>query len=84
MCRNLKLRILIAPGARPRIGPRMVEDIFALAVRFQIGGRGGDERAGRILDQQGCGLPAGARPHAARFLEQRKEGMADEGIAAVV
>src|SRR3546814_3977817 len=62
----------------------MVEDIFALAVRFEVGGRGGDERAGGILDEQGRGLPAGARSDAARLFEQRQEGVADERIAPVV
>ena len=37
--RDLELGIILPAGALPRIGPAVVEHIFALAVALQIGGR---------------------------------------------
>src|SRR3546814_2542723 len=59
--RDLELWVIGAAGALPRLGPGMVKDIFALAVRLEIGGRRGDQHAVPILDQQRRRLPAGAR-----------------------
>src|SRR3546814_2355422 len=62
----------------------MVEDIFALAVRFEVGGRGRNQRTVRIRNEQRRRLPAGARPDAARLFEQHQEGVADERITTIV
>src|SRR3546814_14360117 len=73
--RDLELWVIGAAGALPRLGPGMVKDIFALAVRLEIGGRRGDQHAVPILDQQRRRLPAGARSDAARFRsEERRVG----------
>ena len=60
----------------------MVEHIFALAVGLEIGGRGGDQCAPLVLDQDRRGRPAGARADAARIFERGEEGVAEERIAA--
>src|SRR3546814_9519027 len=70
--RDLQPRIIGTARALPRIGPAVVEDIFALAVRLQISGRRRDQCARSILDQQRRRLPAGARPDA-RSEEQTSE-----------
>ena len=59
----------------------MVEHIFALAVGLQIGRRGRGRRA-VALDQDRQRRPAGAGADAARLLERRQEGVAEERIAA--
>ena len=66
--RDLKLGIIIPPRALPRIGPGVVEDIFALAVALGIG-RG--DRAGAsigAIDDHRQRLPPRAAPDAARLL----------------
>src|SRR3546814_15127952 len=80
--RDLQLRIIGTARALPRIGPAVVEDIFALAVRLQISGRRRDQCARSILDQQRRRLPAGARPDATRFFESRQKIVSHEGVGA--
>src|SRR4051812_46024284 len=48
--RHLQLGIIIAAGALPRLGPAVVEYIFALAVGLQIGWRRRDQMILAILD----------------------------------
>jgi hypothetical protein len=68
-------------GALPRVGPAVVEYIFALAVALEIGRRRGDEVRRLVLDQQRRRSPAGAGADAARILERREECMAEERVA---
>jgi len=79
---DLELGVISAARALPRVGPAVVEDIFALAMRFQIGGRRGDYVRGAILDQDRRRRPAGAGADAARILQRREERMADERVVA--
>ena len=67
--------------ALPRVGPAVVEHIFALAVRLEIGGRGGDQMRGVVLDQDRRRGPAGAGPDAARIFERGEESVAEEWVA---
>ena len=60
----LQFWIVAAPGALERIRPAVVEDIFALAVRFEIARHRAQQPALRIFQPQVMALPAGA-PHGA-------------------
>src|SRR3546814_16932570 len=76
--RDLQLRIIGTARALPRIGPAVVEDIFALAVRLQISGSRRDQCARSILHHQRRRLPAGARP------EDRKNVVSGNGVSGRV
>ena len=58
----------------------MVEDIFALAVEFEIEGQGTLEHASRIAGQQMVRCPAGLTANAAARLQRLEEVPAQEGI----
>src|SRR5690606_36018593 len=58
----------------------MIEDVFALAVAFDIERQDAEQPAARILGDQMDRLPAGARRDAARLLEGIQKGMGDKGI----
>ena len=59
----------------------MVEDVFALAVRFQIDRRDADDLAPFLRDEM-RGVPAGAAADRARLFQRQKEAVGGEGIAA--
>ncbi len=59
--RNLQLGIILPARLLPGIGPAMVEDIFALAVRFDIGRR---DRPGGSRPSRRRGSAAAASPSA--------------------
>src|SRR5690348_11320642 len=79
---HLQLWIILTARALPRVRPAMVEHIFALAVRLEVGGGGRNEMRDLILDEDRSRSPSGARPDAVRIFERGQEGMADEGITA--
>ena len=68
---DLQLGIIVAAGALIGVGPGVVEDIFALAVRLEIGRRGGDEAAARVFDQHMRRRPARAAADRAGVLRAR-------------
>ena len=57
---NLELGIITPASPVPGIGPAMIEDIFALAMRFDIGGKRRRQLAIAAIDKQGHSLPAAA------------------------
>src|SRR5690606_22365609 len=67
--RRLQLRIVTAAGALEGVGPAMVEDVFALAVRLGIAGYGADQVTLRILQPEVMALPAGLARSAAGLLQ---------------
>ena len=79
---DLELWIILPAGALPRVGPAVVEHIFALAVGLEIGGRRRNQMRRLVLDENRRRSPAGAGADAARILERREKGVADEWIAA--
>ena len=58
----------------------MVEDIFALAVEFEVEGQGPLERPGRIAGQEMVRRPAAITADTAAFLKRLEEVPAQEGI----
>ena len=80
--RDLELGIIGPACALERVRPAMVEHIFALAVRLQIGRRGGSQMRSAVLDQERRGRPAGALADASRRFQRGQEGVADERIVA--
>ncbi|MDR6128867.1 hypothetical protein QE452_003531 [Sphingomonas sp. SORGH_AS438] len=60
----------------------MVEDIFALAVRLDIGRGDGGGAAVIAVDDDRQGLPAAASADCAGFLQRGQESMADERVGA--
>ncbi|MOA01350.1 hypothetical protein D3C78_1207560 [compost metagenome] len=57
--RALQLRIIVAAGPLESIRPAVVEDVFALAVVFQIGRHCADEHTGGIFEKKMVAKPAG-------------------------
>src|SRR3546814_14047700 len=55
----LELRIILPAGPLEGICPAVVEDVFALAVAFQIAGYGAEQRAMLILQEQMMAEPSG-------------------------
>ena len=78
--RGLQLRIIAAAGAQIGVGPAMVEDIFALAVRFQIARHAGDQRSRRILEEKMLRQPAGLARGGAAVLQRAEKSMRDEWV----
>ena len=77
---NQQLGVISPPGMFPRIGPTVIEHIFALAMGLCVCGRDTAERSVGIIKRNRQRLPAGTRANAARILKRRKESMADEGV----
>src|SRR5580698_8871660 len=75
--RSLELGIVIAARPLKRIGPGMVEDIFALGMAFQIGGQDAGDRA-VFFQHQMRRLPASARGGRTRCLQSVEEFKAGE------
>ncbi len=77
--RDLELGVIVLAGALPRIGPGVVEHIFALAVPLGIARH---HRQRRVVgtDDQRQRLPAGAGADRSRFLERRQKRMAQKRI----
>src|SRR5690606_20998193 len=71
--RRLQLRIVRATGALERVGPAVVEDIFALAVTFQIARYCADELACGILEPQMLPKPTCASVRTAAFFKRKKK-----------
>ena len=65
------------------IGPGMIEHELAMRVLLQIARRGGDKLFAAPQAQM-LGLPAPFRAQAAMLLQSAEEGVADEGVAAVM
>jgi len=61
----LQLRIIIAACALVGVGPAVIEDVFALAVRFQIAGGDRVNLAAFVFDDKMLREPS--RPAADRF-----------------
>ena len=80
--RDLQLGVIAPARTLPRIGPGMVEDIFALAVALGIGRRDRDRAAIGPVDDDRDRLPSRSPADAARRLERGKEGVADERVDA--
>jgi hypothetical protein len=62
---DLQFRIVVAASMGVRLGPALVEDIFAARMAFEIAGRCGHERTVGGLHQQMLNVPTG--PCADRF-----------------
>src|SRR5579863_9412745 len=77
--RALQLGIIVAAGALQRVGPGMVENIFALGVAFQIGGQDAHDRSIFFQRQMGR-LPAGARGRRTGRFQRLKEFKAGKGM----
>ena len=73
--RNLQLWIIVAAGPFPGVGPAMIEHIFALAMRLEIGGRRSRDAA-RPLHQHRKRSPAASFADTARFFQQRQKCVA--------
>ena len=81
--RALQLWIIAAAGALECVGPAMVEDIFALAVRLQIAGHRAEQSALRILQPEMMALPAGAPHGAAGIFKRAQKSEGNERVVAV-
>jgi hypothetical protein len=57
---DLQFGVIAAAGALIGVGPTVVEDVFALGMRFQIAGRDTQNLPVGVLSGQVLGLPAGA------------------------
>lgn len=68
---------------RVGIGPCMVEDELAMGVGFQVAGDGADQGAA-VPQGEVLRLPAPVVAQAAVGFQSGQEGVADEGVAAVV
>jgi hypothetical protein len=55
----LQLGVIAAAGAEISVGPAVIENIFALAVGFQIAGHAAEERTGRVIEEKMLREPAG-------------------------
>src|SRR3954469_13454516 len=66
---DLQLWIILPACTLPRLRPAVVEHIFTLAVRLEIGRRSGNEMQAFVLDEDGCRRPAGARADTARVFQ---------------
>ena len=80
---DLQLGIVLAAGALIGVGPGVVEDVFALAVRLEVGRRGGDEPAAGVLDDHMGRRPARAPADRARLLQRAQERVGDERVEAL-
>src|SRR5690625_2857565 len=83
--RRLKLRVVIAARAFESMCPSMVEDIFALAVAFQVK-RHGAGNPPLMHGDQVMRRPAGPGRGRSAFLERGEEAMREkriEGAAAI-
>ena len=77
---DLQLGIVAAAGALVGIGPGVVEDVLALAVRFGVAGRAGDDLVLLVLQDEVARRPARAVADAARFLQRLQEAVGEERI----
>ena len=80
---DLQLGIVLAAGALIGVGPGVVEDVFALAVRLEVGRRGGDEPAVGVLDDHMGRRPAGSPADRPEFLQRAQERVGDERVEAL-
>ncbi len=78
---HLQLGIISPAGPLPRLGPAVIEHIFALTVGLQIG-RGGTDRAAALLDHHRQRAPAALAPDAARGFEQSEEAMRQKWVVS--
>lgn len=77
------LRVVVATMPRVGIGPGMVEHELAVGVGLQVAGDGADQGAA-VPQGEVLRLPAPVVAQAAVGFHSGQEGVADEGIAAVV
>jgi hypothetical protein len=77
---DLELGIIVAAGALIGVRPAVIEHIFAEAVALHISGQHRIGPSVRAVDGDRQRLPAGAGGGAARLLERREEGVAEERI----
>ncbi len=77
--RHLQLRIVVAAGALIGLGPAVVEDVFALRMRFGVAGDGADDRAA-VFGDEVHGLPAGAVADRAGQFQRRQKIMRNEWV----
>jgi len=79
--RDLQLGIVAAAGALEGLSPAVIEDIFALAVAFDVKRRGAEQRAVAGLGQQVLRLPAGSSSDRLGILQRLEKAVAQEGAA---
>jgi hypothetical protein len=77
---GLQLRVIVTAGALERIGPAVVEHIFALAVRFHIAGDGAENRSAGVFQPEVMTLPAGLAHGAAGLLQDVEKIKRDERV----
>ena len=77
-----QLGIISAARALPGIRPAVIEDIFALAMAFDIGGDHALQRAVAVIERDRHRLPAGPRYRAARLFERGQKAVRYERICA--
>ena len=80
--RDLEFGVIAPARIVPGFGPAVIEDILALTVALEIGGKRGSELSLGIFDHDRCCAPASARANAARILQRGQERMRQERIAA--
>src|SRR5208282_5867591 len=78
--RDLQLGVIAPAGALVRLGPAVIEDIFAVGVALEVHGCRGDEPARLVLHDEVAGQPAGLAAGRAALLEGREEGVADARV----
>ena len=77
---NLELRVVAAAGPLERLGPAVIEDVFAVGMALEIHRRGAENGAGAVLEDDVPGEPAGFRRARAALLQGREKGVADERV----
>ena len=79
---DLELGIVAAARAFQRLGPAMVEHVFALRMALHIKRRGAVESPVVRLRHQILGLPAGAPAHGFRVFQSLQEAVAEERVSS--
>ena len=78
--RHLELGIVAPASAFQRVGPGVVEHIFAVGVGLGVAGGHRHHLARGVMQHGVARMPAGARAHRAAILQRREEGVGDERI----
>ena len=77
---GLQLRIVAAAGALIGVGPGVIENIFAVGMRFQIAGHAGGDAASCVLQNEMLRQPAGRARRRSALFQRVQKGMADERV----
>ena len=78
--RHLQLRIVAAAGTLERLGPAVVEDVFAHRVGLEVAGKDRIRFAVGTVENEVLGEPAGLPSDRAGFLERPQKIVRDEGV----